>query len=151
MTQHKGVSLLDVPVKDAVPPNIGVNLLGQDHLVDFIVGGRRSYRIRNFEAFALLNGLANIASIVVVGTNMLCNTLHCCYVVVCFLVFGAIEYESIQLRFVALELGEVLAWQRFEVLVSFCLRFFALAIASSLGFTRLVIGVLCHVGWFHLL
>ena len=82
---------------------------------------------------------------------MICNTIHCCYVAVCLLVVGSIEYESIQLRCVALELGEGLALQRFEVLASFCLRFVALAIASSSGFTRFVLGVLCHVGWFHLL
>ena len=87
----------------------------------------------------------------VFGSNAICNTLHRCYVAVCLLVVGAIEYESIQLRCVALELGEGLAWRKFEVLVLFCSRFVALAIASYSGFTRFLLGVLCHVGWFHLL
>ena len=50
---------------------------------------------------------------------MLCNTIHLFYVAVCLLVVGAIEYESIQLTCVALEIVEGLAWRRFEVLVFF--------------------------------
>ena len=77
---------MDVLVKNSIPPNIGVDLIGQDHLIGFIVGGRRRYRLRNVEASALLNVSANIDSILVVGSNVICNTIHHCYVAVCFLV-----------------------------------------------------------------
>ena len=87
----------------------------------------------------------------VVFPNVLCNTLHYCYVAVCLVVVRSIKYESIQFRCVDFELGEGLTGQMFEVLVSFCLRFVALAIASSLGFLMFVLGVLCHFGRFHLL
>ena len=146
MFQYKGISLLDVLVEDAISPNIGVDLLGQDHLVDFVVGGGRSYRLRDVEAFTVFNGGSDVSSIVVIGSNMFCNTLHRCHIAVCLLVVGAIEYESVKLRRVALELGEGLAWRRFEVVVSFDSRFVSLAIASSSGFARFVLGFLGHVG-----
>ena len=87
----------------------------------------------------------------VICSNVLCNTLHLCYLAVYLLVARAIKYESIQFKCVAFELGEGLAWRRFEILVSFCLICVALDIASSLGFMMFVLGVLCHVGRFHLL
>ena len=90
--QHKGIPLLDVLVKNDVPPNIRVYLLSQHYLIHFIVSGGRSYRLWNAEASALLNGLANIPSIVVVCSNVICNTLHCCYIAVCLLVVRAIKY-----------------------------------------------------------
>ena len=77
--------------------------------------------------------------------------VHRCYVAVYLLVFRKIKYESIQFRCVAFELGEGLAWRRFELLFSFCSRFVDLAIASSSGFMMFLLGVLCHVGRFHLL
>ena len=93
----------------------------------------------------------NIASIVVVCSNVLCNTLHRCYIAVFLLVVEAIKYEPIQFRCVAFELGEGLAWRRFKVLVSFSSIFVALAISSSSWFMMFVLGILCRVGRFHLL
>ena len=91
-----------------------------------------------------------MASIVVVGTNMLCNTLHRCYIAICLLIVGAIKYESIQFRCGVIEIGEGLAWRRFAVLVLFCSRFVALAIVSYSGFIMFVLGFLCHLGGFNM-
>ena len=135
-----------VLVKNAVPPHIGVNLLIQDHLIHFIVGSGGSNMLGNLEALTLLNGWANIASIVVIFPNMFSYALHRCDVAVYFLVVVAIKYKSIQFRCVAFELGEGLTWRSFKVLVSFCSRF---VIASSSGFMMRVLGILCNIGRFH--